>query len=113
MIPEHKNCTHCGACCGPTVATKAEIIAIKKFIKAKPKRELVRMRRQVRGPKDCVYRDNEKERCFIYPVRPEICKLMGVAEGLSCTNGNTSNLDGKELIDITKGRYDTPDFIRR
>jgi len=38
------------------------------------------------GHMPCIFLDKNK-RCEIYPVRPAICRLFGVAEGLECPHG--------------------------
>lgn len=34
-----------------------------------------------------------------YPVRPMICRLMGVCDGLECPEGNSAHIDGLKFFD--------------
>ena len=38
------------------------------------------------------------KKCLIYPVRPTVCRLMGVAKGMDCPNGNTCEIDGYKFL---------------
>ena len=111
-IPEHKNCVNCGMCCGPTMATKAEIAKIKAFVKHNlSKQEKNNLRRQYRDKLTCPYRDNENKKCSIYKVRPEVCRLFGIAKGMNCPEGNTFDLDGGDFVDFDRKRYPLPNFL--
>lgn len=35
----------------------------------------------------CVYLDHYTHRCTVHPVRPLLCRLYGIAEGLKCPHG--------------------------
>ncbi|MDR7856027.1 YkgJ family cysteine cluster protein [Tissierella sp.] len=94
-IPKHKNCSNCGECCGPVPANKKEIENIKKYLKDNP--ELMNQLGEVRSL-TCMLRDEEEKKCLIYPVRPLVCRLMGVAEGLVCSKGNSSDIDGVKFL---------------
>lgn len=111
-IPSH-NCQNCGACCGPIMATKAEIVAIKQYVSKLARKEVQRLNRQHIGEATCQFRDDENRKCVIYPVRPEVCRLMGVVRGLVCVHGNSENLNGHRLIDMDKERFALPEIIRR
>lgn len=107
---EHKNCTGCGQCCGPVLATKGEIATIKKFVRYQVTNKTKdRLKQQNPESYTCPYRDEAEKKCTIYPVRPEVCRLFGLVKGLNCPNGNTSNHPGK--IDLKKKRVLLPDFI--
>lgn len=97
-IPEHKNCQNCGGCCGPVPASKKEIENINKYLKDNPK-----ILKQLKEPKvlTCIFRNEEHKKCLIYPVRPLVCRLMGVAKGLVCENGNSANIDGVKFMNET------------
>ena len=41
----------------------------------------------------CKFRVDGK--CSIYPVRPMLCRLIGVTKGMKCKYGNTAEIDGK------------------
>lgn len=101
-IPEHKNCTNCGRCCGLIPATPDEIKEIRAYV-SKHKIKAVNIRKMT-----CPFRDDKKKICLIYPVRPMICRLMGVVKGMECPNGNTCELDGRKFLPKP-----TPDLIKK
>lgn len=100
-IPEHTGCRNCGDCCTLVPATPAEIDEIRRYISEKGITPL-----RKRGSMACPFHDDGQKRCVIYPVRPLICRLMGVAKGLNCRCGNSANIDGRKFtpadIDINK-----------
>lgn len=60
----------------------------------------IRKIRAQRGPDfTCPFRDEENRRCVIYPVRPMICRLMGVCDGLECPEGNSAHIDVIKFYD--------------
>lgn len=90
-IPQHTKCTNCGSCCGIIPATQEEVTKIKEYIKEhniKPRKPSI----------TCPFRNAEIKRCDIYPVRPIICKLMGVTNGMECPHGNSHEIDGSKFI---------------
>lgn len=96
-IPAHTNCTNCGECCGMIPATKAEIKQIRDYLrKHEDVRELAI--RQSHRALSCPFRDEQKRKCAIYPVRPLICRLMGVSAGMKCVNGNSAEIDGYSYL---------------
>lgn len=97
-IPNHKSCQNCGSCCGPVPASEKEIDNIKKYIADNPE-----ILSQLGKSKSltCIFRDKRQKKCLIYPVRPLVCRLMGVAEGLVCEYGNSANVDGIKLMNET------------
>lgn len=104
-IPNHK-CKNCGGCCGPVPASEKEIVNIKKHLKdnSELKNNLGKSKSLT-----CIFRDTKEKKCLIYPVRPLICRLMGVAEGLVCEHGNSANIDGVKLM--KQGFTDKPDLL--
>lgn len=89
-IPKHKNCTNCGKCCGIIPASIPEINAIRDYIAVNGIEPVKRSDKTI-----CPFRDEEHKKCLIYPVRPIICRLFGVAKGeMQCPNGNTAEIDG-------------------
>lgn len=95
-IPAHKNCKNCGDCCGVIPAAANEIKHIQEYLDKHPMiREIAQ--RQSHSIK-CPFRDETNRKCLIYPVRPIVCRLMGVCSGMSCTYGNSNNIDGTALI---------------
>ena len=98
FIPPHLNCKNCGDCCGLVPIGEKEYEDIKKYCidnNVIPKNV---------GIFDCPFRDNENKICMIYEVRPILCKLMGVTKGMTCSNGNSYEIDGYKYItkDINK-----------
>lgn len=106
-IPEHKNCTNCGKCCGIIPSTKEEVEIIRKYIAEngiKP----------IKGDMaTCPFRDEVKKKCLIYPVRPLICRLFGVTnEGvMRCPNGNSADIDGKKFLPCGKQSMDDMELL--
>lgn len=98
-IPEHKNCNNCGECCGLLIASKNEIKAIEEYLKTLSIFYKEQIRTQSREPLTCQFRDIDNKKCAIYPVRPMVCKLMGVAKGMQCSNGNSAEVDGMQFMD--------------
>lgn len=72
-------CSQCGACCSRCLPLSSkEIITIKQYIKAhniKPYRHLFPVSKEAYDL-TCPFMDDSKlkEKCRIYPVRPEICR---------------------------------------
>lgn len=92
FIPPHLNCKNCGECCGLVPISEKEYNDIKKYCienNIKPKKA---------GMLDCPFRDNENKICMVYEVRPMLCKLMGVTKGMSCSNGNSYEINGYKHI---------------
>lgn len=94
-IPKHKGCQNCGQCCGPVPASKREIENIRKHIANNPE---VLNRVGIPNSLTCIFRSEKEKKCLIYPVRPLVCRLMGVAEGLVCEHGNSTNIDGTKFM---------------
>ena len=92
FIPPHLNCKNCGECCGLVHISEKEYNDIKKYCienNIKPKKV---------GMLDCHFRDNENKICMVYEARPMLCKLMGVTKGMSCSNGNSYEINGYKHI---------------
>lgn len=98
-IPEHKNCNNCGGCCGPIIASKKEIRAIENYIDTLSIFYRDQLRSQKRDDLTCQFRDIDNRKCAIYPVRPILCRLMGVTKGMVCCNGNSAEIDGMKFMD--------------
>lgn len=98
FIPPHLSCNNCGECCGIVPISKKEYKDILNYCienNVKPIKK---------GMFDCPFRDNENKICMIYETRPILCKLMGVTKGMTCSNGNSYEIDGYKYIakDINK-----------
>lgn len=93
-IPKHKNCMNCGKCCGIIPASISEINAIRDYIAVNGIEPIKRSDKTI-----CPFRDEEHKKCLIYPVRPIICRLFGVAKGeMQCPNGNSAEIDGVPFL---------------
>ncbi|HIE52196.1 MAG TPA: YkgJ family cysteine cluster protein [Armatimonadetes bacterium] len=95
-LPLHHcdGCDGCGLrCLEGWELTQAEFAAILDYLETLPPEEV----RRVVGQKKtfawgegevparfCLFRDVERNNCFIYPVRPLICRLFGFVEWLPC-----------------------------
>ena len=93
-IPAHTNCTNCGDCCGIIPVDANELAEIMEYIKE----HNITARRQFPL---CPFRNEKKKKCDIYPVRPIICRLFGVADTgnlAGCPNGNSHNIDGRKFL---------------
>ena len=91
-IPPH-SCKNCGQCCGPIPINEIEYKEIKSFVhKNRPKYN------KKASFINCKFRVDNK--CSIYPVRPTLCKLMGVTKGMTCTYGNSKELNGRQFMDM-------------
>ena len=93
-------CDHCGArCTAGFGVTQPEWEAVKAFLLEQPAAERARVQAQEKelpwpGAEDlparmhfCRFRDIEKNRCSVYPVRPTICRLFGQTDWLPCPIG--------------------------
>lgn len=87
-------CDECGLRCEAGVAmSQAEFRAVQQYVQDCADRAYVeRVRAQCKEVnlgegvrvRLCTYRDMERGRCAIYPVRPLVCRLMGHVEWLPC-----------------------------
>lgn len=111
-IPAHINCNNCGDCCGPIMVTRDEKAKIKNFVDKMDKEVKARLKEQLKT-KDrltCQFRDIEKKNCAIYPIRPIICRIFGVAKGMYCSNGNTASIEFRDMIMKRKAEF-IPNFL--
>ena len=89
-LPKH-NCKNCGQCCGPVPINAEEQRHIQNYVDS---HEV-----EVNNEHDfitCKFR--VKNKCSIYPVRPMLCRLMGVVEGMECAYGNSAKIDGSKHL---------------
>lgn len=89
-LPKH-NCKNCGGCCGPVPINADE----KKHIQMYVDSHNVKVNR-LHDKLTCKFRVDGK--CSIYPVRPMLCRLMGVVKGMDCKYGNTCEIDGSKYL---------------
>jgi uncharacterized protein len=106
-------CVSCGDCCGPVPVTANEFNRIKVKLSRMPSTQYNRLMNQTRDELTCMFRDVEKNRCGIYSVRPEICRMFGYYEGMAChQNGNEvfatkTEREGRENI-LSKFKGQSP-----
>lgn len=82
----HGECTQCGACCSNTLPlTKKEVAEIHKYVKANNVKQYKHLFPVANRVVDmtCPFMDDSKlkEKCRIYPVRPEICRQFSCCPG--------------------------------
>jgi len=80
QIPESTCPLHCGECCGILYPSLAEIAAIKEWCRIH--HQEYKDFNMILGL-DCPYLAPDK-RCEIYPVRPFLCRIMGVSVDIPC-----------------------------
>lgn len=93
QIPPHTNCCNCGVCCGVIPVSRDELKNIRIYLQFHP--FVLQYAAAHAGQVTCPFRDNAKQRCLIYEIRPIICRLFGVAKGMNCPNGNTCEVDAR------------------
>lgn len=103
-IPAHTKCTNCGRCCGLVPASQKEIAEIRQYIK---KHGIIPEKQGI----TCPFRNEKEKKCDIYPVRPIICRLMGVTKQTRCPNGNSAEIDGFKLMGEVYNDADVLNFI--
>ena len=90
-------CDGCGLrCTDGFLVTEAEWQAVQAYLNAQPEEAVARVARQEKvadwpGAEEsgatltyCRYRDRQRNRCSIYPVRPTVCRLFGHTRWLPC-----------------------------
>lgn len=92
FIPPHFSCNNCGGCCGPVPIDNKEYEKIKEYCVKNKIKPILYL------DYTCPFRDEKLKSCMIYEVRPTICKLFGVTDGMTCQNGNTCSIDGHKFI---------------
>jgi Putative zinc- or iron-chelating domain len=80
QIPSSSCPPNCGKCCGIIYPSKAEISNIKMWLKERG-REYLDFNMTI--GLDCPYLSQDKS-CSIYPVRPFLCRILGVSIDLPC-----------------------------
>lgn len=90
-------CIGCGECCGLVPVTEQELKQIREKVKKMAWYEIKRLRQQKRDPFTCIFRDEEKNKCSIYEVRPLICQMFGFYREMVCPhNPEHAVLDHRE-----------------
>jgi hypothetical protein len=80
QIPASSCPSGCGKCCGILYPSESEISNIKTWLK-KRNREYIDFNMTI--GLDCPYLSKDKS-CSIYPVRPFLCRILGVSADLPC-----------------------------
>lgn len=100
FIPPHFNCINCGSCCGQVPINSKEYNEILNYCK---KNHIEPVQKQTLT--QCMFRDEKSKKCLIYEVRPIICRLCGVSDGMRCIKGNSNNINGIKFLDSKKDIY--------
>jgi hypothetical protein len=80
QIPQ-STCPHnCGECCGILFPSMAELRNVQTWCS---KKHLAFKNFNMTTGLDCPYLDTNKQ-CSIYPVRPFLCRILGVCSDLPC-----------------------------
>jgi len=74
-------CLRCGRCCGPHYVSEREQAEIDRYL---AERDMPKRAFESIYDKCPYYEDNS---CLIYPVRPLVCRLMGLTELMPCPSG--------------------------
>ena len=101
---DHGKCTQCGACCSNYLPmTQKEIAVIHRFVKKHSVKEFRHLFPVSSGYFDmtCPFMDDSKlkEKCRIYPVRPEICKQFICSKEKKPLKGHLEQYD---IVDVRK-----------
>ena len=57
---------------------------IRRAVRHFSQEEVSRLQNQKRGFSTCPLRDTENNRCSVYEARPQICKMQGLYDGMTC-----------------------------
>lgn len=84
-IPKSTCPPNCGRCCGPVFPSMAELRSIREWcgIHHVEYRDFL----DITAEGLCPYLGQMRE-CTIYPVRPFLCRILGVSVDLACPIGN-------------------------
>lgn len=98
-------CDGCGLrCMDGFSVTGEEYLAVRDYLATLPPSEVTRVLGQGKtapwpGAEDtgatvtyCRFRDRERNNCFVYPVRPTVCRLFGHTPWLPCPIGAVSRI---------------------
>lgn len=85
---------------GPVPITIDDYARISNYLQGNSyAREVVRRKHE---PLQRVFLDDAQRKCAIYSVRPMVCRLFGVAKGMTCSHGNSAEIDSAGLIDFSQ-----------
>ena len=89
-IPEISCVEDCGKCCGLISMSELEDRRVRRFLEENHLEVQfyndpldVTYVKALHGENRCYFLD-KRQRCLVYPVRPIICRLYGVAENMRC-----------------------------
>jgi len=98
-------CSNCNKCCMEYVAiNKREIKEIKEYIKKNNVGKINHYDKAGRFRKICPFRDDENEKCTIYPVRPLLCRIW-----MCDIDFNKEHGYEKEVAEIFESQYNIRD----
>lgn len=101
---EAGRCVQCGACCSNYLpVTQKEIATIHRYVKKHNVKEYKHLFPVSKKAFDmtCPFMDDSKlkEKCRIYPVRPEICRQFNCSKDKKPFNGKWQNYD---VVDVRR-----------
>jgi Fe-S-cluster containining protein len=104
------NCSKCGNCCSNVLPmTKKELDRIKKYIRANNIAEIKHITPLAKAPIDmtCPFRNDTKEICTIYEVRPKICRSF-ICNDVSQAKRNREHFAATmRIVDVRKELFNT------
>ncbi len=92
-LDECDGCDSCGLRCAEGVPmTRSEYQAVRRFLRAVPYERVARLLDEDKSvplgdgisATACRFRDQQRSHCFVYPVRPLVCRLFGLVTWLPC-----------------------------
>ena len=97
---DNGKCTQCGACCSNYLPmTQKEAAVIHRFVK---KHDIKEFKHLFPVSNDTFDNSKQKEKCRIYPVRPEICKQFICSKEKKPFNGHWQQYS---VVDMRKEFY--------
>jgi Fe-S-cluster containining protein len=92
-------CVHCHTCCGPILWFEPEEIQIREYLEQHHLPYIQWTQEEFETHQmQCPY--VHKDRCNIYAVRPMVCRLQGVTNGLQCSQVRSDLLTEKQVYKI-------------
>ena len=101
------DCSNCGNCCSDLLPISSkEIKEIKRHIhkhKIKESKHFLPTSERIGWDLTCPFRDNDKQKCTIYEVRPEICRSFKCDYPVKGIQMNRDRLTGKyNVVSVRK-----------
>ena len=93
------DCHHCHVCCGPIIWFEPEEMRIRLYLEQHDMPYIQWDNEEFKKHHmHCPYLSDDG--CRIYPVRPLVCRLQGVAEGLECPYNTSNRMADTELAEV-------------